>query len=267
MRALLCYGATERNGGRDEAREGLRECGRFARSNARPARARARRAARLVHGVRRDARGGGGAVPRARRRDPRPRGRGSRRRRRRERRGYAGPLERLLLRGALPPGSILAHGVHLDADQVRAAGRPGLWLVQNPRSNRGNGVGYRRGARGESARRARHRRLAFGHGRGVRGPGRDRARAGRRARRRARPRTDSSRARGWWRSGSRPRPRRATASSSIRRPGPARAWPASWSAAASWSTRAGSSPPISPRSAPGPREEARRVGTRMAALA
>jgi len=57
-------------------------------------------------------------------------------------RGYAGPLERLLELDALPIGSILAHGVHLSADQVRQADRLGLWLVQNPRSNEGNRVGY-----------------------------------------------------------------------------------------------------------------------------
>ncbi|HEX7600638.1 MAG TPA: hypothetical protein VF316_03490, partial [Polyangiaceae bacterium] len=59
-----------------------------------------------------------------------------------KRRGYAGPFERLLTLGALPAGSILAHGVHLDAAQVRQAAAAGLWLVQNPRSNEGNRVGY-----------------------------------------------------------------------------------------------------------------------------
>jgi hypothetical protein len=34
--------------------------------------------------------------------------------------------------------------VHLEADQVRAARDLGLWIVQNPRSNRGNRVGYPR---------------------------------------------------------------------------------------------------------------------------
>ncbi len=58
------------------------------------------------------------------------------------RRGYSGPLERLDHFGALPPGSILAHGVHLTADQVRRADDLGCWLVQNPRSNRTNAVGY-----------------------------------------------------------------------------------------------------------------------------
>ena len=35
-RALLCYGATERNGGRDEASRGLTECRRFIETNSRP---------------------------------------------------------------------------------------------------------------------------------------------------------------------------------------------------------------------------------------
>ncbi|MBS1167006.1 MAG: amidohydrolase [Proteobacteria bacterium] len=57
-------------------------------------------------------------------------------------RGYAGPLERLIELDALPAGSILAHGVHLTSDEVREADRRGCWLVQNPRSNEGNRVGY-----------------------------------------------------------------------------------------------------------------------------
>jgi cytosine/adenosine deaminase-related metal-dependent hydrolase len=44
--------------------------------------------------------------------------------------------------GALPPGSILAHGVHLGREQVRMAAQAGCWLVQNARSNAGNRVGY-----------------------------------------------------------------------------------------------------------------------------
>ena len=57
-------------------------------------------------------------------------------------RGYAGPLERLIELDALPAGSILAHGVHLSAGEVREADRRGCWFVQNPRSNEGNRVGY-----------------------------------------------------------------------------------------------------------------------------
>ena len=143
-RALLCYGATERNGGRDEAEQGLAECRRFARDNRRPL-VRAlvglhasftvsdttlREAAELCAEL---------GVPlhvhvaedRADVQDA-------------HRRGHAGPLERLLAFGCLPPGSILAHGVHLEESQVREAAARGLWLVQNPRSNQGNRVGYPR---------------------------------------------------------------------------------------------------------------------------
>jgi cytosine/adenosine deaminase-related metal-dependent hydrolase len=142
MPAVLCYGATERNGGRDEARRGLAECRRFIATNTRP----------LVHGVVglhasftvsddtiREAaalcRELGSvlhvhvAEDRADLADA-------------VRRGWDGPLERLDRLGALPPGSILAHGVHLSEPQVRRAEELGCWLVHNPRSNRGNRVGY-----------------------------------------------------------------------------------------------------------------------------
>ncbi len=142
VRLAVCYGATERNGGRDEARRGLAECRRAAREERHPlvrclvglhasftvsddtlreAGELARELGTVVHVH--------VAEDRADVEDAR-------------RRGYAGPLERMLELGALPPGSILAHGVHLDAGQVRLAAASGLWLVQNPRSNEGNRVGY-----------------------------------------------------------------------------------------------------------------------------
>jgi len=142
MPAVVCYGATERNGGRDEARRGLAECRRFIETNTRPlvrgvvglhasftvsdetirdaaALCRALDTVLHVH-VAEDAADVADAV----------------------RRGWEGPLERLDRLGALPPGSILAHGVKLSQAQVRRAEELGCWLVQNPRSNRGNGVGY-----------------------------------------------------------------------------------------------------------------------------
>jgi len=144
IRAVLCYGATERNGGREEARRGLAECRRFIRENR-------RRTVRGLVGLHASftvsdetIREAGDlcreldtvmhvhlAEDAADVRDARDR-------------GYDGPLERLLALDALPPGSILAHGVHLSADQVRRAADLGLWLVQNPRSNIGNRVGYPR---------------------------------------------------------------------------------------------------------------------------
>jgi cytosine/adenosine deaminase-related metal-dependent hydrolase len=151
IRALLCYGATERNGGAAEARRGLAECRRFVLSNRRPLVRGAiglhasftvsdetiRAAGELcrdlgvplhVHVAEAEA-----DVLDA------------------QRRGWAGPLERLDALGALVPGSILAHGVHLDAAQVRRSLDAGAWLVQNPRSNHANGVGYPR-ALGASSR-------------------------------------------------------------------------------------------------------------------
>ncbi|MEI7761624.1 MAG: amidohydrolase family protein [Comamonadaceae bacterium] len=142
MPAVLCYGVTERNGGRAEARRGLAECRRFIENNPRPlvrgviglhasftvSDETLREAATLcrdlksvmhVH-VAEDLADVADA----------------------QRRGWAGPLERLTELGALPPGSIIAHGVHLDASQVRRCEQMGCWLVQNTRSNRGNWVGY-----------------------------------------------------------------------------------------------------------------------------
>jgi cytosine/adenosine deaminase-related metal-dependent hydrolase len=142
MPALLCYGATERNGGREEAQRGLAECRRFIRANDRP----------LVRGMvglhasftvsDETIREAGElcreldtvlhvhlAEDRADVEDA-------------WRRGYEGPLRRLTTLGALPPGSILAHGVHLTASEVMETQARGCWLVQNPRSNRGNRVGY-----------------------------------------------------------------------------------------------------------------------------
>ena len=144
VQLAVCYGATERNGGREEGRRGLAECRRFIVENRRPlvrglvglhasftvsdetireAGEMARELGTVVHvHVAEDL----ADVEDA------------------KRRGYAGPLERLLKLEALPAGSILAHGVHLDAAQVRFASAAGLWLVQNPRSNEGNRVGYPR---------------------------------------------------------------------------------------------------------------------------
>jgi cytosine/adenosine deaminase-related metal-dependent hydrolase len=142
MPAVLCYGATERNGGRAEAQAGLAECARFARANRRPgvrvavglhasftvsddtlaeAAALAGALGTVLHvHVAED----GADVADARAR------------------GYAGVIDRLARHGALVAGSIFAHGVHLTRDEVAACAVAGVWLVQNPRSNRGNQVGY-----------------------------------------------------------------------------------------------------------------------------
>ncbi|MCA9565628.1 MAG: amidohydrolase family protein, partial [Myxococcales bacterium] len=141
-RALLCYGATERNGGLEEGRAGLDECVRFIRSGE-TATVRGviglhasftvsdeivRKTAALCDEVGRPlhihlAEDGADVADALNR-------------------GYAGPLERLIDLGALPTGSILAHGVHLSEEQVDAASAAGAWFVQNPRSNENNKVGY-----------------------------------------------------------------------------------------------------------------------------
>ena len=141
IRALVCYGATERNGGADEARRGLAECERFIASNRRPLVRGAvglhasftvsddtieeagdlcrMLSARLHVHVAEDLADVDDA----------------------KRRGYTSPLERLHALQALVPGSILAHGVHLDAADLDTAARLRLWFVQNPRSNANNRVG------------------------------------------------------------------------------------------------------------------------------
>ncbi len=139
IRALLCYGATERNFGRMEARRGLDECRAVENSalvrglvglhasftvsddTIREAGDLARELGAVMHVH--------VAEDRADVDDAR-------------RRGAVGPLERLLSLDALPPGSILAHGVCLSAEQARLASAAGCWFVHNPRSNEANRVGY-----------------------------------------------------------------------------------------------------------------------------
>ncbi len=141
-RAVLCYGATERNAGRREARHGLEECRRFLTQNQRSlvrgvvglhasftvsdetireAAALAREHSTVLHVH--------VAEDRADVQDARER-------------GYDGVVDRFDRLEALIPGSIFAHGVHLTADEVHCCATNKCWLVQNPRSNRGNGVGY-----------------------------------------------------------------------------------------------------------------------------
>ncbi len=144
VRAVLCYGATERNGGRAEAQRGLAECRRFARANNRPL-VRAvvglhasftvsddsvREAADLCREL--------GTVAHVHMAEDEADVRDARGR------GWPGPLQRLLALGALPQGSILAHGVWLSDEDVRLAAESRLWLVQNARSNEHNRVGYAR---------------------------------------------------------------------------------------------------------------------------
>jgi cytosine/adenosine deaminase-related metal-dependent hydrolase len=142
IRAVLCYGATERNDGRLEAARGLAECRRFIRDNRRP----------LVRGVvglhasftvsDETIREAGdlcrelGAVLHLHVAEDACDVQDA------QARGYEGIVDRLHRLGALVPGSILAHGVHLAPDEVASLASIGCWLVQNPRSNEQNRVGY-----------------------------------------------------------------------------------------------------------------------------
>jgi len=131
MPALLCYGATERNGGRTEARRGLLECRRFIETNK-------RKFVRGAVGLHAAFTVSDETITEAGRmcreldvplhvhiaEDPIDRDAFRR------------------LKPALVPGSILAHGVHLTEDEVRACDDLGVWLVHNPRSNQHNRVGY-----------------------------------------------------------------------------------------------------------------------------
>lgn len=139
IRALLTFGATERNFGRDEAKAGLAECAAIEDSplirrlvglhasftvsddTIREAGELCRALGTVMHVHVAEAEED---VDDARHR------------------GYAGPLERLIALDAMPAGSIIAHGVHLSAEEVDETARRGIWLVQNPRSNEGNRVGY-----------------------------------------------------------------------------------------------------------------------------
>ncbi|MCC6619672.1 MAG: amidohydrolase family protein [Deltaproteobacteria bacterium] len=142
-RALLCYGATERNGGRAEAEAGLAESARAARTLVGHPRLRGliglhagftvsdltiidavAIATALGVGIHVHVAEAPADVADARTR------------------GYAGALARLDALGAVGPRAILAHGIHLGRDEVARAGERDAFFVQNPRSNRGNGVGY-----------------------------------------------------------------------------------------------------------------------------
>jgi len=135
VRGVVAYGITARNGGAAEWRAGLAENERFLRENRRPlvrglvgvhacftvpdpALGAAADLAR-VHGTGLHLHVAEDAVDRD-------------------------AVRRLEQADALVPRSVFAHAVHLGEDEIRRlAALPG-WLVHNPRSNRGNGVGYAR---------------------------------------------------------------------------------------------------------------------------
>lgn len=53
----------------------------------------------------------------------------------------AGPVERLKGAGLLDSNALLAHGIHLDADELDQVADAGATLIHNPESNAANGVG------------------------------------------------------------------------------------------------------------------------------
>jgi putative selenium metabolism protein SsnA len=53
-----------------------------------------------------------------------------------------GLVDRMRRLGALTPGSLLAHCVHLSADELAMVYDAGAWVSHQPRSNMNNGVGY-----------------------------------------------------------------------------------------------------------------------------
>jgi putative selenium metabolism protein SsnA len=53
----------------------------------------------------------------------------------------AGPVERLEAFGLLDDRALLAHGIHLTAEEYEAIGDSGATIVHNPESNANNGVG------------------------------------------------------------------------------------------------------------------------------
>ncbi len=143
VRLAVTFGATERNGGPEEAQAGLEECRRAAAALDRPGwlrtlvglhasftvsdetvRAAARLAESLGCGLHVHVAEAASDVEDARAR------------------GYDGVVDRLARLGALRPDSVFAHGVHLRPDELRRALDAGVWFVQNPRSNAGNRVGY-----------------------------------------------------------------------------------------------------------------------------
>ena len=142
MRAVLCYGATERNGDLEEGKEGLEECRAAVRTGYRDTircmvglHASFTVSDRLITEAGELCRELGVplhvhlAEDRSDVDDA-------------IERGYDGPLERLIELDALPEGSIIAHGVHLSRSQVEKAAERGCWLVWNPRSNQNNKVGF-----------------------------------------------------------------------------------------------------------------------------
>jgi cytosine/adenosine deaminase-related metal-dependent hydrolase len=135
VRGVICYGATERNAGLREARAAFEETDRFLSAQRRPL-VRALVGVHAAFTVSDETLRGAGQLAR--------------------KHGVALHMhvaedefdrdawQRLTAADAIVAGSIFAHGVHLSALEVRRVAESGCWLVQNPRSNQHNGIGYAR---------------------------------------------------------------------------------------------------------------------------
>lgn len=141
-RGILCYGATDRNYGKNEGKRGIDECVRFVKENKRPLvkgtmglhaqftcseetikycgeKARETGVGIQVH-VAEGAADVDDAIAR----------------------GYKSPIDRLEKLGCIVPNSIYIHCIHMSAEETKRGADQGLWFVQNPRSNNGNQVGW-----------------------------------------------------------------------------------------------------------------------------
>ncbi|MCL2325620.1 MAG: amidohydrolase family protein [Proteobacteria bacterium] len=141
-RGLLCYGATDRNGGLEEGKRGIDECVRFIGANKNPLvkglvglhasftcsdetiKYAAQKAKDAGVGLHVHVAEGTGDVLDA------------------LERGFTSPADRLEKLGAILPGSIFVHCIHMSPAEMRRAAKFDLWFVQNPRSNYGNKVGW-----------------------------------------------------------------------------------------------------------------------------
>ncbi len=140
-RAVLCYGATDRNY-ENEGKRGIDECVRFVKENKRPLvigtmglhaqftcnddtvkycgdKARETNSIIQVHVAE-----GASDVDDA------------------QNRGYSSPIDRLEKLGCMTKDSIYIHCIHMSEEETRHGADLGLWYVQNPRSNNGNQVGW-----------------------------------------------------------------------------------------------------------------------------
>ena len=141
-RGILCYGATDRNYGKNEGKRGIDECVRFVKENKRPlvkgtmglhaqftcsddtVKYCGDKARELGVGIQVHVAEGAADVEDA------------------IRRGFASPIDRLEKLGCIVPNSIYIHCIHMSSTETKHGADMGLWFVQNPRSNNGNQVGW-----------------------------------------------------------------------------------------------------------------------------